>query len=455
MRLLLFLFLSIAGLASFAQQKQFEQYIGWSGHFVSLQTFQNKTTACIVVLRADSVKVFLMEGDGQYEEIFTVERSLGENYLGGFIKNGGVCLFMDNGSNPGIRCWVYNRTERKVTATQIPFAIKNSKLINRLSSDNYFFYFTYNKKSSEFVIYKFSSANQCDTIRYADNSGLWEAVTNDKIFFRELNIERADMEGECKIETAEPRNKIYVRNDTLLLIVNNVAGYTDVYSFDIARGNTDQRRITHVSAHDYPTPVAFNSFLLKDKLYFCSASKEALNLQVLNFYTGKMLNEFYANRDAEISFINTNIAAEGMKLTNDAVIPKGKTKKLLGQMAKGNVVIVAQPLDKDTLVAITIASFREIQQAGSWSMGPGGSMGMYSGGSTWTQTSRFKTILNSNSYEHMPGIIPPLINERMDDYIKDTRVSDDGQKLYALHGSYYFLFYDKKQRTLNAVKFDQ
>jgi len=55
----------------------------------------------------------------------------------------------------------------------------------------------------------------------------------------------------------------------------------------------------------------------------------------------------------------------------------------------------------------------------------------------------------------MPGIIPPLINERMDDYIKDTRVSDDGQKLYALHGSYYFLFYDKKQRTLNAVKFDQ
>lgn len=45
--------------------------------------------------------------------------------------------------------------ENSIKENIIPLTIKNEKIVQRLSSDNHFFYLTMTKRSDEFVIYDF------------------------------------------------------------------------------------------------------------------------------------------------------------------------------------------------------------------------------------------------------------------------------------------------------------
>ncbi len=450
MRLIFVLLFSVVFFSAGAQQIIFEKYTGWDGGYVTLASFQNKTQSCILTLGADSVKAFLSKGIDSIEESFTVPRFFNENFLGGFIKNNKVYLFMDNAGKPGIRCWLYDMAERKAVEHQISLAIKNSRIISRLSSDSHFFYFTYNKKSEEFVIYRFSNEKKYDTIRYADKTALWEKITTEELFSTAIDIQRVDMAGECPAAIARRKSKIYVSNDSLLLIVNNSATKTLIYSFDILNGIFSNRSINHATASNYPVPEVYNSFLLDGKLYFCSASSEALCIKIIDFYSGNAIKEFYATEGKGISFLNTDI---GSSTTDDIESAEGKTGNFLKEMSKGDAVIIAQPLYKDTCVILTIASFRERYGSGMWALAGPVASGVHSFGMAWKGARRFKTRIGTKDFNHVPGILPTLINEKIDEYARDFDVNFNGQILYSLNGNYYFSFYNKRERTINVAMF--
>jgi hypothetical protein len=464
MRIISFIILCSLCYCVQAQQNKAMEHIGWRGN-IQLHTVCNKHQSCTFILNRDSAKAFLLSGNEKIVELFTVPKHIDEHFLGSFIKNEHIYLFMDNGKIPGIRCWLYSIADKTITENIVPFAINDEKIINRLSSDNYFFYFTINKKTSQFVIYKFNSESYCDTLSYTVDPEMWADITTKSgaLFSKpEINIEKADREGECDIDIAQNHNKIYVRNDTLYLLMNNQKAVTTVYTFDLINNKMGYRFILHEHDDENILPSVYNSFLLRNKLYYASANGNALFLQIVDFYSGDILKEFKASSKDEITFKNTAITQEGRFNSNREL---GKTKQLLRKMTSGNIVITATPDDRNNNVQLLVGSYKQISSGGG-----GGGMWMAGAGVTgapsmtfmptggfgrdiWIKSSRFKMLINPETNEHIEGDILPSINDRIEDYTRGIRIPSEGENLFVVNGSYYHAFYDKQKRDFIITLF--
>ncbi len=447
-----------------AQQKKSTQYIGWKGNRVELHTIGNKQQSCSFVFSKDSIKAFLVTGNTAMFELYTIRRGMDEDFLGGFFKNGYIYLFLNNGQKPGLHSWSFQLHDRTLKEHSIPFAIKDEKIVQRLSSNNYFFYFTVSKKALEFVIYKFNDETHLDTLRYQISPALMLAIrrkTNRMFGTPLVNIEKTDMEGECDINLAQCPNKIYVRNDTLYLVINNKNALTTIVSFDLKTNQPDQRFIHHDQEGNYPMMQVYNSFLMRDKLYYAAASEGHLLIQVVDFYTGKIVKEFKAGSADEIDFKNTSITQEGGAFNNTREL--GKTRQLLRKMVNSNIVITATPDDDNNRVEILAGSYKEVNNNGGMWMAGGGLVGagvsmafVPTGGFTrnsWTISARFKMLLDAQTFEHFDGKISSSINDQIEEYTRQIRIPGEGENLFIINGQYCYAYYDKESRELNLVQF--
>ena len=463
MRIASFIFLWVSCFTAKAQEKTV-QHIGWKGNRIELHTINNKQQSCTVLLGKDSLKVFLINDNAKVIELFTIQRIPNENFSGGFIKNSNIYLYLDNPKKDNLHSLLYNIDSKILSENLVPFVLKSGKIINKLSSNNYFFYFTLNTKTSEFVIYRFNDEMHYDTTRYTSAPGIVEDMKNkDGSIFNKatINVERADMEGECDLDIARDSKKLYVRNDTLFLLINNLRTTTKVYTFDLTNNKMDYRLIMHKNDDSLSEPFVCNSFLLRNNLYYASASYNNLFLQVLDFYTGNIIKEFKANRNEEINFKNTPITQEGDAMGGAGVRELGKTKQLLRKMTNGSIVITAILNDEKNVLELLVGSYQQITSGGGgggmW-MGGGGMSApifMPSGGfshGSWSKSARFKMLISASNYEHLNGDIPLSINDRIDNYTKGIKIPAEGENLFVINGNYNYAYYDKDKLDFILVK---
>ena len=466
--LLIFIFFSFS---IAAQEKRSAQYIGWKGPGIRLHTIPGKKFSCTFMINNDSVKAFVLDNNSNIVQVFTVRRKkITEKFLGSFIRDGNIYLFLDNADSPGLHSWLFNIANRSIKENIVPFEIKKEKIISRLSSKNNFFYFTMNKKASEFVIYNFIDESHYDTLRYPVEPGMWDKIRNNLFHSSDrdidktkslqnpdFNIENVDMEGECDVEIAKSPNKSYIHNDTLILLCNSTRSVTNVFEFDLANKKFTSRILQHAHNGLNEEPAVDNSFLLDNKLYYVSATTEALFIQVVDFYSGNILKEFSTKTGEEISFKNTPITQEGggfFGITREL----GKTKQLLRKMCNGSAVVTATRDIHSNQVQLLVGSYIEQSNGGGGSaFGPGGSVGFFPTGgfsrASWKKSARFKMLLNSDTNEHIAGEIPLSINEKIESYTKGINIPGDGENLFAKNGNYYYVYYDKEKREINIVKF--
>ena len=129
-------------------------------------------------------------------------------------------------------------------------------------------------------------------------------------------------------------------------------------------------------------------------------------------------------------------------------------------MSNGNAAIAA--LNDSLGLAITLGSNEEVQQmgapgynfsSGSSTMQFGGNgMGTFSSG-TWTKAVRFRMLLDSNSFQHIPGDMEPSINDRIDEFSRDIKIPEHAQNLLFRDGRYIYIYYDKKKQSLVFQQF--
>ena len=447
-----------------AQTKKAVTHIDWKGPDIELNTITNKQYGCTFLTSKDSVKVFLMKRNGTLRELFTIERFRQINFLGGFIKNDTLFFYMGNGKDTSIYSWVYSLRAKSLSAYTVPFVLKGERIIQRLSSTNHFLYFVFNKKASEFAIYKFNDHIQYDSLRFRTDPDMWDIIT-DKVLLSNttFNIQKIDIEGDCDIEIAKSQNKLYILNDTLHLLLNRKNAVTDVYSFDLRNNKIDQRLIFHGSDTNNLSGCVYNSFLLCDKLYYASASLNSLLLQVVDFKSGTILKDFKVGRDEEVYFKNTSIEQISESGNNSDYRELSKTKQLLRKIVSSKMVITATPNGSN--VNILIASYKEIHNNGNpgyWSNNGTSANGLPvatyipAGGfyrDKGVKSARFKTMLNSKTDEHVEGDIPSSINEKIQRFTEFIEIPSKGENLVRMGGIYSYIFYDKKQRNLALVQF--
>ena len=469
MRNPLLILLAIMASNSFAQVKKFEHNIGWRGNKIELHTFsdRSKEQVCSVLLKNDSIRGFIMDKDNPYHQLFVIPRQHIQQMRGGFFRNGSIYLFLDNGIEGGIHCWKIDPATGAAEENIIPFDFKKDKIIERISCGDRFLCFTINNKKSELIIHDFTSENKQTITTHKFEKEIWKELTAVSDFSRSLAMEKIDFEGDCSIDIAASRNKLYVRGDTLFLISTAKTGVTKLFSFNLPEQKVDQGIFTHaVASINYTEPTygyVDNAYLLKDKLYYVWATYDTLGLEVRDLYSGQLLKGYKAGREEEIAFKNTGIVQEGSSWSKGSVRTLDRTRQLVRKMAGGNALVVAT-LNNKGQVELTVGSYLTVKPSsgGTWSTrtyGPGGaSYAVYipTGGfwrSSWTKSARFKMLLDANTGEHLPGNIDESINERIERYTGGIKMPTEAENLFYCNGNYYYAFYDRDERKLAVVQF--
>ena len=455
-----------------------QEQVGWRGGDVEMHTIADKSGKlhCTILVNDDSIRLFLLNQADGIEKEFNIARMHGEEVRGGFINQRKIYLFCGYKVPPGLHNYVFNIDDGGFTQNLVISNGGKGNVIDRINAGDCYLVLSIAKKTSEFIISKWSSPDSAEIIRYpVADKDIWDEITVSAGFSRDIKITKVDEAGLPDVGVAGSQRKLYLVHDTIFLLLNNNNGFTKVFAFDI-RGKTvstwivvnEVLRKIMVSGKDLDknSPVenvsaygryTDNSFLLDGKLYFTSATPDRLHISIMDFYTGAELKKFSVSREDSISFTNTPVTQErplyGVPFTKELT----KTRQLLRKMSAGNAVIAAL---KDSLgIGITIGSDKEIQQVSSGGGSfvptggtPGGPM-MYipSGGfsrSTWTKSVRFRMMVDSSSLNHVPGDMEASINDRIETYTSNIKIPNNAENLVFHDGKYLYIYYDKKDRSL-------
>jgi hypothetical protein len=467
MRVIICILLSFCILKAVAQQKHFEQEIGWRGKAIQLHTISDKSKqqSCTFVVGNGTIRAFVFNNKVEVIQQFNISLRSIEKVLGGFIRDNKAYIFTEQAGKDKLHNWVLDITTGETKDRFIEFDLKKEKVVDHLSGGDRFLYFTSNNKTSEFIIYNFTSEQQFDTLRYHFDESGWNDLTTDDAFSRKVSLKKVDLEGECSIDVAVRANKLYLRNDTLLLVMNNHPDSTHVVSFDVSHKKVDPWLIKHnftlPGGEIGPYSFSDNSFLLRNKLYYLWVTSDSLCVQVVDLFSGAINKSFVAKREDTISFKNTPIVQEGGAYSSSDTRELGKTRQLLRKMVNGDAVITATP-NSYNQIELIIGSYAKMSGGGGGGMympaggRPGVMIMMPTGGFNrggWVKSARFKTLLNPDTFEHVAGAIGNSINERIEYYTAGIKIPREAENLFMTNGRYYHAYYDKALRKLVILKF--
>ena len=472
MRAILLFCLSLSFYFLPAQSLISSKQIGWSGSQVKLQTIHDKSGALYASLleNPDGFKVILY--DRAFTEVheYNITRLNHEELTAGFIKDGKIFLFCDYKSPAGYHNYIINISSGEIKFELILSDKRKERLIDRISSGDYALWLGIDKKNSNFVIYNWRNQKDLDTIIYhVKDPDVWESITKlNGTFSREADVAKIDEAGLPDIKSVSARNKVYLIHDTLFLTMNRNQGNTIVYAFDLYSKTVSYRLIENEPVKMQYDPITEkniverdyrdNSYLLNGKLFFISATNESLHVIISDFSSGAQIKYYEANRDDTIDFKNTPVLQKGKVFYFNDTKELMRTRQLLRKMTSGNVAIAA--LNDSMGVAVTMGSNEEIQQMSMPGYGVSsgstytqiGGMGYFSS-YTWILAVRLRMLVDSNSFQHIPGKMEPSINDRIDEFNKDIKIPEHAENLLFQDGRYIYIYYDKKKQSLNLQQF--
>ncbi|HVS97945.1 MAG TPA: hypothetical protein VHE54_15730 [Puia sp.] len=465
MKRLLFLLSLPVALSLRAQNKFFEEPIGWRGKSIELHTVsdRDKQQTCLFLCNGDSIRVFLLDAKDSVVQHWYINRLKEEEFLGGFIKGGKAYAFLQPSAGiSDLHVWMLDIAEGIGDDYTVPFAMRHERAVEEISAGDHFLFMTANKKASQFAIYDFGENKTCDTLHYQFENGIWKALTTyDGGFGRDMAVLKVDPDEKMSPDMAQVPNKLYWMRDTLFLLMNKYQrGVTAIFSFDMRGKKVDFRKITHNNAQTFDAvehAYVDNSMLLGDKLYFVSAEDNKLDVQVRDFYHGNLLKEYTAGRDDEINFKNTPIIQEG-SFYHPGARELAKTRQLLRKMLSGNAVLLATPEDSGR-VCLTIGAWQQMQRSGGFGMGPmmpGAPMFTSPGiffRSTTVRSSRFKMLMDSASLQHIAGDMPADIGDRIEEYTTGVSIPPQGETLFRNAGNYIYAYYNRDEHKIMLTRF--
>lgn len=458
-------------LCTYAQQKFFEEPIGWHGKSIELHTISDreKQQSCLFLCNDDSIRAFLLDNKQAIIQRFYLARLNDEKFLGGFIKDNKVYVFLQpSGGQSDLHVWSLRIAEGDGDDYTIPFEMRHERSVEQISCGDHFLYFAVNRRTSQFIIYDFKDNKQYDTLQYQFEPGIWKALTSyDGGFSRDINVTRIDADGRCNPDIAHIPNKLYWLHDTLFLLMNGFEkGVTNIFSFDLRSKQVGVRKIVHNNALTMDPPLIFyqdNSMLLDEKLYFVSGESNKLDVQVRDFYSGGLLKEYTTGKEEEITFKNTPIIQEG-SFYKRGPRELSKTRQFLRKMVVGggSAVMIASREDSGR-TCLTIGAYQKMVTTGGgggfWSGGavPGVPMVYTPGGvffrDTYIRSSRFKMQLDSTTLQHVPGEISGDIGDRIEQYTDGISIPPAGEILFRNNGKYVYAYYNRDEHKIMLVDF--
>ncbi len=270
------------------------------------------------------------------------------------------------------------------------------------------------------------------------------------------NITKIDSRVENSIEQTSNKNKLYQKDQSIILTFDVNEKETQLYTMDLENLTLDYKT--------YPYPKSkttefknYNSFIYQDHIYQMASSKETLKFQIKDF-DYNIIKEFNIYRDRPITFKNSPIIQEGQTalpfLTNREM---ELTKKYLRKINGGNIGISVTK--NKGYYYLTLGGFQVMPPSGM--MTPVNSVnGTFTGYNTTylsynsystTKSTYFNSILDSK-FNHVKGKLQSNIFDQIEEY-KSKLKYISGEDVFFHNNQLYFGYFNQKESTYHLLRF--
>jgi len=269
------------------------------------------------------------------------------------------------------------------------------------------------------------------------------------------NITKIDRRVPNSIEQTSNENKIYQNGSSLYLTFDVNKKSTQIYTIDLESLNLSLNVVPYPE-QGIESFKKFNSFLYKNKLYQIASSKEEMKFAIKTL-EGKLIKDFYINKNKPITIKNSPIIQEGA--TALPFVTKRKleaTKKYLRKITSGQLGLTV--LEQDQSYYISLGGFEYIHNGGPMMVttangnftGFNTTYASYSGYTT-TKSTYFNSIFDLN-FNHKKGDFKDSIFDKIEAYKTPLRYIT-AEDVFFHDNTLYFGYFNQKNSEYNLIKF--
>ncbi len=302
------------------------------------------------------------------------------------------------------------------------------------------------KDQSTIHVYKFLPDGSLNKKKYELKNEVFFNKKNEKdnlfniLENNSLGIEYIKNNLPISIGTASGKVKIYIKNDTLFLSLDQNDNYSQIVTLNLSSTDYKLNNFKKLSL-DNGKKTTTNSFLFNGNLYQVIANKKQMKYTVTDIHSKKTIKELNLFQNDSIIFKNTPIIIEnhgsGIKKTES-------TEKFFRKISSSNIGVSVYA--KNDTIQVTLGGMKETTVGGA-------NMGGLPMPPTNVSTSTYITCLFDKNQAHLDGTISPNIFDRVNDFSKDS-VMQKTETIFRFNDYFLFGYYDSGLKKYFLRKFE-
>lgn len=430
----------------------------------------NNNLALVIIERKDATVYLFDSGFNELTKFETPNIKSKYNEALGFSINGNVySVLYTNYTHKKFALHHIDFNSKTSSVNEIDLNLNDDLFLDAISYKNSLYILSGNN-STELTLRQLNTNNEFQRLKTFSLEEISEdtSLISSKVAFgsfvfagnKTSNITKIDPRLPTSIERASNANKLYQNNETIYLTFDNNKKYTIIYTINLDQLGLKIKTYTYPKSRLKKEFKKFNSFIFQDNIYQIASSKDEMAIEIKNF-SGKVLKDFYVNRDMPINFKNSPIIQEGATALPFVTTRKlEQTSKYLRKISSGNPGINVQKVKN--LYYVTLGGYQVINTGGASPIVSSPTMtngGFISYNPTYlsynsyavTKSTYFNTILNSE-FKHIKGTIEPNTFDRVSKYKKNKKYIS-AEDVFYYNNKLYFGYFNLKESEYNLVKF--
>lgn len=475
-----------------AQSVKNQQFVGWrcGTNNVKLKSFPNKDRSlnCVVVTSPDSLIANVY--NSKLEVVYSFRtRNYGveetpDNVIGGFFKDNLITVILNNKYSDYLVNIVFNTTDLSTTGYKSIINLDDKRFVGTVNAGNMFYHISSSKKVPSLIINSFMPLGILNENTYFLNKGtntkltdkeLIKALTVPDGLGRSSKMALIDNDIVSDADEAVFKNKIYLKNDSLILTVDDTHLETKIFKLDLNSTNVSYKSIVHNSEKDslgnliivadYSDELmekSYNSTIIDNLLYHVFVTEYDIKLSATNLTNGQLVAIYKTNHIQDIIYKNTDIIQEGTSASSTQV-KKLNCIQFFRKILRGSAVLTGIR-NANNQHQLTVGGYKRLQSGGGGGFGAGGFGGGFGGGMigggmivgltlnrNWDMVTRFKSLFDPITAKHIKGEITETGTDLIDDYTADIAIPTEGRDTFYSNGNTYYSYYDNKLKSLVVI----
>ena len=455
-----------------------------------IYTLVNHQNNSFSIFFADAKNVYSYNFDNTFsiksKQLFENKRRKYKDIIGySYLENGDYKLYLKNKENDFLEIY-FSLNENTSTAKEFKLLKDYETYLQSVSINNKFYLISGSKDVNGLYFYTFDEDKprrnkvSLDKLDLVSSSGEKKELMS--ILMKSLPLLKFDENIPNSMEISSRKQKMYFQNESVIFTLNNNSEFTQIVKIDLNNFTASSFKVKTSQKEIKRHKKKSNSYLLNNKIFSLTFSKEKLNINIIDLTNRKIIKEFSVSKTDTIKFKNSSIETrtDTYKKHNELK----KTKKFFSTMNYANPAINVFLNNNKYYLTIGGSLGPVTRSSGGGSFGtssltlPNGYSLSYSnnvGSSFYYYTNsgefnfiKFSSILdekffhlknekNTNAFDKINDYLDPERSKlKLSDYFhlpfKGNKFDpDDG--IFKYNDFYIYIDYNQKDRTFKLLKF--